>query len=99
MAVTDELIPFTENGRITGIRLAGFANDSDEPLASHKLWIEQAFIPAMKKHPGARIKMTGMASRNGDAGYNMGLSKRRIDKVANFILSKGTVNIVSRDPK
>ena len=96
MAIADEIIPFTENGRITGVRLANFRNDSDEPLASHKLWLEQAFIPVMAKNPGARVRMVGMASRNGDANYNMALSKRRIDKVAGFILSKGRVNIVKQ---
>jgi hypothetical protein len=99
MAIADEIIPFTENGRITGVRLANFRNDSDEPLASHKDWIEKFFIPVMAKNPGARVRMMGMASRNGDPTHNMGLSKRRIDKVADVILSKGKVNIVERNPR
>src|SRR5262244_1712454 len=43
--------------------------------------------------------MVGMASRNGDANYNLALSKRRVDKVAGFILSKGRVNIVERNSR
>jgi hypothetical protein len=97
MAIADEIIPFTESGRITGVRLANFRNDSDEPLASHKEWISKFFIPVMAKNPGARVRMVGMASRNGDASYNMALSKRRIDKVAGLI--QGKVNIVEKNPR
>jgi hypothetical protein len=79
--------------------LANFRNDSDEPLVSHKEWIEKFFIPVMAKNPAARVRMVGMASRNGDANYNMALSKRRIDKVAGVILSKGRVNIIERNPR
>lgn len=99
MAIADEIIPFTEAGRLTGVRLANFRNDSDEPLASHKEWLEKFFVPVMAKNPGARVRMTGMTSRNGDANYNVGLSRRRIEKVAGFILSRGKVNIVERDPR
>jgi hypothetical protein len=65
----------------------------------HTEWIEKFFLPVMAKNPSARVRMVGMASRNGDANYNMGLSKRRIDKVAGFILSKGRVNIIERNPR
>ena len=96
MGIADEIIPYTVNGRIAGVRLANFRNDSDEPLASHKLWLEQAFVPVMRKNPGARISIIGMASRNGDAKYNEGLSQRRINKVEAIISAFGHVNIVTR---
>jgi hypothetical protein len=88
--------PFTEGGRVTGIRLANFANDSDEPLGPHKEWISQFFLPMMAKNPGHRVRLIGMASRNGDATYNKGLSGRRIRKVEG--LFGGKVNIVERNP-
>ena len=88
--------PFTEGQRVTGIRLANFANDSDEPLGPHKEWITQFFLPMMAKNPGHRVRMIGMASRNGDPTYNKGLSGRRIRKVEG--LFGGKVNIVERNP-
>jgi hypothetical protein len=51
------------------------------------------------------VHMTGMASRNGNADYNMKLSAKRINKVeavfqgAAFIQSKGHVNVVERNPR
>jgi hypothetical protein len=105
MSLTDELIPFTEADHFRGMRLANFRNDSDEPLLSHKAWLEKYFVPVMMKNPGARVHMIGMASRNGNADYNMKLSARRINKVeqiiqgAAFIQSKGHVNVVEKNPR
>lgn len=97
MAIEDELIWYTEKQTITGVRLANFRNDSDEPLESHKTWIKQQFLPMMAKNPGARVRLTGMASRNGDATYNMSLSTRRIAKIE--ALLGGQVKIVERNSR
>lgn len=94
MAISDELVPYTEGLIPTGMRLMSFPTNSDEPLASHKLWLEQGFIPAITKHPNARVRVVGMTSRSGSEKSNMGLSQRRADKVANYIRNLGRVNIV-----
>src|SRR5262245_34628095 len=92
-----DIVFFTEAGRVTGARLINFRNDSDEPLASHKFWIEEFLLKALAKSPGARLRMIGMASRNGSAAYNMGLSQRRINKVVAVI--NGRVPVVEKNPR
>jgi hypothetical protein len=55
----------------------------------HQDWLDENVVPVLGASENTRIKLTGMASRKGDANYNLSLSNRRVETVKNYLQSKG----------
>ncbi len=82
-----DILPYTEGMRVVGARLINFAVKSPKLLESHKDWIRMHLVPALKKHPGCWVDLTGYASRTGSDSPNMTLGFQRAAEVKLFLRS------------
>jgi outer membrane protein OmpA-like peptidoglycan-associated protein len=48
-----------------------------------------AVLQALREQPGAQILLVGHTDSIGSDAYNMGLSQRRADSVANYLVQNG----------
>lgn len=81
-----------ENPRVPpgGVRaiLANFDVEGDEPKPEHLSFLNARVVPILVG-ARARIWLQGSASSSGSASFNMELSQRRCDQVADFLRSHG----------
>ena len=62
--------------------------DGDAPKGEHTIFLTAKVVPLLMNDRG-RIWMQGSASQTGSNAYNMALSKRRVQKVEEFLKAKG----------
>ncbi|WP_174280017.1 OmpA family protein [Sphingomonas bacterium] len=99
-AAKSPIQPFTINGRLGGVRLCQFFNNSADLLHGHKNWIDTYFVPKMKANPNAWVDIYGHTSRLGSDAANATLSQKRLDKVEAYIkLKHSGINVNIRGPK
>jgi hypothetical protein len=68
--------------------LHNFDVDGDQPKPEHLQFLGQQAVPLLQSKRG-HIWMQGSASRSGANAYNLALSKRRVQKVAAYLASRG----------
>ena len=66
-------------------RMAGFATGSSQPLKAHEDWLRGAVADKIRATPGCWVALYGHASLVGNAGYNLALSRQRIDAVEKIL--------------
>jgi len=65
-----------------------FEHDMDDLKPEFHEFLEQ-MVKIVKSHSDLRIKIIGHTDSNGSNGYNIGLSKRRANKIKAYLLSLG----------
>src|SRR5438552_5801273 len=68
--------------------LYNFNIDDDQPKPEHLRWLDEHIVPLLAG-TGTYIWMRGSASRTGGDAYNMKLSRRRVERIAVYLRSKG----------
>jgi hypothetical protein len=76
---------------VSGVVALLFNFDFDDAAVKpeHQSWLSENLVPPLKADPGQRVFLRGMASKAGNADYNLQLSRRRVEAVRNFLISKG----------
>src|SRR5262249_23536886 len=76
---------------VSGVAALLFNFDFDDAAVKpeHQNWLSENLIPPLKANRSQRIFLRGMASKAGNADYNLQLSRRRVEAVRNFLISKG----------
>jgi OmpA family len=76
---------------VSGVVALLFNFDFDDAVVKpeHQNWLSENLVPPLKADPGQRVFLRGMASKAGNADYNLQLSRRRVEAVRNFLISKG----------
>lgn len=65
-----------------------FATNSDILDNDAKSLIDREFVSIAKQFAGARVKIVGNTDNTGNAAYNVELSKRRAQSVANYLIKE-----------
>lgn len=65
-----------------------FATNSDRISPAFLVELDKV-AESLKEYPGAHLHIIGHTDSVGNAAYNMELSKRRAESVANYLISKG----------
>ncbi len=86
----------TENGQLTVdpeeeyymLNSVFFDFDDHSLNDSARQEVDRIF-EVMNKYPDLRLEVTGHTDTKGDAGYNLALSERRADAVANYLVQRG----------
>jgi outer membrane protein OmpA-like peptidoglycan-associated protein len=65
-----------------------FDHDMDDLKPQYHEFLEQ-MVKVVKSHSDLRIKIIGHTDSNGPDGYNVGLSKRRANRIKAYLLSLG----------
>jgi len=68
--------------------LYNFNVDDDQPKPEHLRWLDENIVPLLLGTT-YYIWMRGSASQTGGEDYNLGLSRRRVERVAAYLTGKG----------
>lgn len=90
--MTSQLLPFTENGRLVGARLANFGLGSAEPLHAHLSWLTMYLAMRMRENPNAWIDLIGYATGPGKDQVAWARIKR-VESVLRNLHSQLRVNV------
>jgi hypothetical protein len=84
---TDRRVP------VGGVRavLSNYDIDVDTPKPEHIAFLDSRVVPVLVRKR-ARIFLQGSASRTGSDAHNLALSRRRAEKVAAHLISRGAVS-------
>src|SRR5262249_21001254 len=74
---------------IKGASLYNFDIDDSHVKSEHADWLSKNVIPLLSRNRKYMIALKGTASRSGAAGYNLELSRRRVDEVESFLKKNG----------
>jgi OmpA family len=69
--------------------LFNFDFDDAAVKPEHQAFLADQFVPRLTAAPGLRLFLRGMASKVGNADYNLQLSRRRVEAVRSFLTGKG----------
>lgn len=70
------------------LRGVNFATDSAELTPDSRAVLDEA-VETLKKYPELRVEIAGHTDNVGDRSYNIGLSQRRADAVADYFRTNG----------
>jgi len=70
-------------------RLFNFDIDDARLKPEHQNWLRSNVVAAFQRSPGSGLFLQGSASRSGANGYNLELSRRRVEAVSRFLADQG----------
>jgi hypothetical protein len=69
--------------------LYNFDFDDASVKPEHQVWLWEHAVPSLTAAPSTQVFLRGTASRMGDRGYNLQLSRRRVEAVRDFLSAQG----------
>ena len=86
MAGPGHIFVFEQNPSMIRARLSNFDLSQARLKPEHEHWLTQHALGFL--HRGGSLRVIGLASRNGDPGFNLRLSRRRADAVVHFLRAR-----------
>ena len=86
MAGPGHIFVFEQNPSMIRARLSNFDLSQARLKPEHENWLTQHALGFL--HRGGSLRVIGLASRSGDPGFNLRLSRRRADAVVHFLRAR-----------
>ncbi len=69
--------------------LFNFDIDDATVKQQHRDWLDANIVASFRNSPSDEVLLQGTASQSGASDYNLGLSRRRVEAVQNYLIQRG----------